>query len=196
MILSKKQLRYYIEEDAKANRRKTIKAKFYGDEVWRFIVTMRKLDYYGNKFKKNKFYFLRYIYSSYLYHKYSLKLGFSISNYNNIGFGFSIAHFGSIVINSSAVIGNYCRIHEGVCIGSTNGNKEAPIIGDYVFIGTGAKIIGNISICSFVSIGANAVVVKSICESHSTWAGVPAKMISSQDSLINLSPLIEKDLTK
>lgn len=71
----------------------------------------------------------------------SIKLGLSISNKTKIGKGFSIAHYGTIVINSNCTIGENCRIQEGVCIGATNGSKAAPIIGNNVYIATGAKII-------------------------------------------------------
>ena len=47
-----------------------------------------------------------------------------------------------------------------------------------MYIGSGAKIIGDIKIASNTVIGAGAVVVKSIEEENTTWAGVPAKMIN------------------
>jgi serine O-acetyltransferase len=72
-----------------------------------------------------------------------------------------------------------------VNIGSTNGSK-APKLGNNVFIGTGAKIIGDITIADNVAIGANAVVVKSITEPGTTWGGIPAKKISDHDSRSNM----------
>lgn len=62
------------------------------------------------------------------------------------------------------------------------GGKYAATIGDNVFIGTGAKIIGDISIANNVVIGANSVVCKSIEEPGITVAGIPAKKISEKDS--------------
>ena len=59
-------------------------------------------------------------------------------------------------------------------------------MGDNIFIGTGAKIIGEVTIADDVSIGANAVVVKSITEEGTTWGGVPAKKISNNNSHSNL----------
>ena len=58
----------------------------------------------------------------------------------------------------------------------------APVIGDNVFIGSGAKIIGNITVADNVVISANAVVMKSITEKGITVAGVPAKKISDTGS--------------
>lgn len=62
------------------------------------------------------------------------------------------------------------------------GKKTAATIGDNVFIGTGAKIIGDIAIADDCVIGANSVVVKSITEKGITVAGVPAKKVSSNNS--------------
>ena len=118
------------------------------------------------------------------FHKQSLKLGFSIP-LNAFGPGLAIVHYGTIVVSSAAKIGKNCRLHEGVNIGATNGSTLAPEIGDNVFIGSGAKIIGDISIADNVAIGANAVVVKSITE-VGTYGGIPAKKISDNDSRSNM----------
>ena len=78
------------------------------------------------------------------------------------GPGLSIAHAGTIVVNSNAKIGANCRIHVCVNIGAdvTDGSK-APIIGDNCYIGPGAKLFGSIILGNNVGIGANAVVNKS-----------------------------------
>lgn len=109
-----------------------------------------------------------------------MKLGFTVP-LNCFGPGLSIAHYGTITIGN-AKVGRNCRLQEGVNIGSTGGSKKAATIGDNVFIGTGAKIIGDISIANNCVIGANSVVVKSINENGITVAGVPAKKISENDS--------------
>ena len=94
------------------------------------------------------------------------------------------------MVNPQAKVGINCRIHEGVNIGATNGSDKAPIIGNNVFIATGAKIIGDITIANDVCIGANAVVTKSITEPGTTWGGVPAKKISNNNSHSNLSKFL------
>ena len=127
------------------------------------------------------------------WHYLSVRLGFSIP-INVFDKGFSIAHRGAIAVAQSAKVGVNCRIHEGVNIGSTNGSPKAPIIGNNVFLATGAKVIGDILIADNVAIGANAVVVKTIAEEGTTWAGVPAKKISNNSSRKNLSnELFEND---
>jgi len=81
-----------------------------------------------------------------------------------IGEGFYIGHFGGIIISPLARIGINCNISQGVTIGiSGNGDKRGvPTIGDNVYIGAGAIIIGKITIGNNVRIGANAVVHKDI----------------------------------
>ena len=187
MITTKKDLKYYLEQDAIALHRSNKKRpNLFGDEIWKFQIVLRKTEYYTNAYRSSKKqYIFHFVWYKFLLHRYSIKLGFSIPT-NVFGPGLSIAHYGTIVVNSAAKVGKNCRIHEGANIGATNGNSAAPQIGNNVFIGTGAKIIGNITIADDVAIGANAVVVKSITEKGCTYGGVPAKKISSNNSHSNL----------
>ncbi|WP_183243577.1 DapH/DapD/GlmU-related protein [Anoxybacillus mongoliensis] len=98
-----------------------------------------------------------------------------------IGENLIIAHGGNgVVIHPDAIIGNNVTIFHQVTIGINPGelgkSTKAPIIGDNVFIGVGAKIIGDVKIGDNVKIGANAVVVKNI-PANSTVVGNPAKII-------------------
>jgi len=95
------------------------------------------------------------------------------------GPGLSIAHFGSIVVNSKAKIGCYCRIHSATNIGTSGGG--VPTIGDYVYIGPGAIIYGDIRVGHRAVIGANAVVNRDV-PAGVTVAGAPARVISQRDS--------------
>jgi serine O-acetyltransferase len=74
-------------------------------------------------------------------------------------------HLNGIFIHENASLGNNCTIFQQVTIGS-NEHKDnpmsAPQIGNGVYIGAGAKILGDISIGDNVRIGANAVVTKSV----------------------------------
>ena len=58
----------------------------------------------------------------------------------------------------------------------------APTLGNRVWVGSGAKIIGPIKIADDVVIGANAVVCKDITEPNTTWVGAPAKKVSDTGS--------------
>ncbi|MBR6165054.1 MAG: serine acetyltransferase [Clostridia bacterium] len=191
MIYTKEQLIEYLNQDAKASKHNGITPKLFGDEIWKFQYCLRYCNYYYNKRKKHKTVFFPFLLWRIRYHHLSTKLGFTIPFSTKIGKGFSIAHYGSLVINGTTVIGENCRIHEGVCIGSTNGKKGAAVIGNNVFIATGAKIIGHITIADNVAIGANAVVVKDIDIPGTTWGGVPARMISQNDSHSNLSNMLD-----
>ena len=181
LICSKQDLVEYLREDKKALCKGNQKRPRWGrDEIWRFEILLRKTEYYTNC-KKNIFDDLLYAYYKYRFHKMSVALGFSIP-LNVFGKGLSIAHYGSIVVNHEARIGDNCRIQENVTIGSTGGSAKAPRIGNNVFIASGARIIGDLEIGDQCAIGANAVVTRSFVENHVTIAGVPAKVISQKGS--------------
>jgi len=112
------------------------------------------------------------------------KLGISIPPSTEIGSGFYIGHFGGITVNEKSVIGKNCNISQGVTLGQANRgkNKGYPKLGDNVYIGPGAKIVGAVKIGNNVAIGANCVVTKDIPD-NSVVAGVPGKIIS-QDGAI------------
>jgi serine O-acetyltransferase len=91
-----------------------------------------------------------------------------------VGERFVIDHFGGIVVSGYAVFGDDCRIRNGVVIGLRNVSDPcAPRIGNNVDIGTGAKLLGPITIGDNVLIGANAVVVRDV-PSDSIAVGIPA----------------------
>lgn len=183
---SKQMLKEVLFADAAANGRKSIRPRFCGDEVWKFQVWLRKLEYYTNLTGyKKKATTVHRIVAKVRYHNLSVKLGLSIP-INVFEKGLSIVHFGTIVVSKQARVGMNCRIHEGVTIGATNGSNKGAKIGKNVFIGSGAKIIGDVEIADDVAIAANSVVVHSILEAGTTWGGIPAKKISSNNSSSNL----------
>lgn len=189
MITTKSDLKDYLKQDAIALRcgeRK--RPSLFGDEVWKFEILLRKTEYYANRFRAGKkLYVFHYMWHRFRFHRLSVKLGFTVP-LNVFGPGLSIAHYGTLVVNANARVGKNCRIQEGVTIGTTNGSENAPQIGDNVFIGSGAKIIGDITVADDVAIGANAVVIKPITESGTTYGGVPARKISDRNSHANLVP--------
>ncbi len=93
-----------------------------------------------------------------------------------LGKRFRIDHFGGIVISGDAVFGDDCVIRNGVTVGLRHtGQRGAPMMGDRVDIGAGAKVLGSIRIGDDVAIGANAVVITDV-PSNSIAVGVPAKV--------------------
>lgn len=114
---------------------------------------------------------------------YEFKYGISISYQTKIGSGFYIGHFGTIVVNRHAVIGKNCNISQGVTLGKANrgGRAGYPVIGDNVYIGSGAKIIGNVHVGDHAAIGANCVVTKDVPD-YGVVVGVPGRVISLDGS--------------
>jgi serine O-acetyltransferase len=83
----------------------------------------------------------------------------------------------SVVIHKKAIIGENCTI--GTCVtlgGRGKGIEGAPIIGDNVYISSGAKILGPIRIGNNVIIGANSVVLKDVSDDK-TVVGIPAREV-------------------
>jgi serine O-acetyltransferase len=185
MISSKADYIRYLNQDKKALG---VKSKGIEDKIvryvspnpiWKFQKTMRKLEYYNNC-KNNGLYKLYFFYLKYKFKRISIKLGFSIP-INVFGPGLAIVHYGTIIVNSNAKVGQNCRIHACVNIGASGGQQEAPQLGDNVYIAPGAKIYGNIKIANNIAIGANAVVNKSFEEENILIAGNPAKKIKEID---------------
>ena len=92
-----------------------------------------------------------------------------------------IDHGMGVVIGETTEIGDDVLLYQSVTLGGTGKErgKRHPTIGNSVVIGTGAKILGNITIGSHTKIGAGSVVVRSVPE-HSTVVGVPGRVVRSR----------------
>jgi len=90
------------------------------------------------------------------------------------GPGLVILHSVGLVVNKSVRGGANVVLEGGVTIGAEK--DRSPVLGDNVFIGAGARIIGAVAVGSDVRIGANAVVVKDVPDG-ATAVGVPAKVV-------------------
>ena len=99
-----------------------------------------------------------------VYGHYQHKHGVWIPPVTKVGPGLLLEHLGDIVVNGRAVIGKNCNLSNSVTIGQSNrgARQGVPQIGDNVFIGPGAKIIGGISVGDNVAVGVNCVVVKDV----------------------------------
>lgn len=95
-----------------------------------------------------------------------------------IGKGLLIDHGSGVVIGETAIIGDNCTIFHGVTLGGTGKGrgKRHPTLHNNVFVGAGAKILGNIEIGNNAKIGANAVVLTNIPD-NATAVGVPARVV-------------------
>lgn len=101
-------------------------------------------------------------------------LGIDISDKATIGFGFTLFHGQSVVINKNAKIGKYVIIRQNTTIGNSKSDGNSPVIGDFVNIGANCVIIGDIKIGDHVIIGAGSVITKNI-DPMTVVAGNPAK---------------------
>jgi serine O-acetyltransferase len=108
--------------------------------------------------------------------------GIKVSPTTDIGPGFVIHNFSCIAIDAKK-IGQNCTVNQCVSIGAdySGPTGEKPVLGDNVFVGSGAKILGDVVIGDNVVIAANALVLKSVPD-NCTVSGVPARIISRQNT--------------
>ncbi|MBO9561995.1 MAG: serine acetyltransferase [Niastella sp.] len=142
---------------------------------FRYTYLLRKASTY-KKYTPGWFFY------SFLLNRYAYKYGFQIPSRTSIGEGFYIGHYGFVVINEKARIGRNCTIGPGVTIGQANRGKLKgyPTIGDNVWIGTNAVIVGNVRIGSNVLIAPNAFVNQDIPGS-SMVIGNPCQIIPKEN---------------
>ena len=136
--------------------------------IWKYMYFLRREEAASNKLTQ---YFWRRRKNDL-----GAKLGIII-NAGSCAKGLKIWHYGTTIINGDARIGENCTFHGQACIGNDGISEAAPVIGNNVDIGVGAKIIGGITIADNVKIGAGAVVTRSCLEEGATLVGVPAKVL-------------------
>lgn len=175
-ITTKKELKHYIEEDAKANHISIGYSYYlkllYGNVhacVFRYLKSLRKYEYYQNKRSILRFFYK--LYNRRLGLKYNLALPINV-----IGYGIYIPHIeGGVIINCES-IGNNFEINSGCVIGKGHTNMELPIIGHNVKMTVGSKIVGKVKIGNNVIVTPNSVVIKDVPD-NCVVAGVPTKII-------------------
>ena len=113
-----------------------------------------------------------------------------------IGSNFFMDHGLGIVIGETTEIGENVTIYQGVTLGgimpsiesdSQRNKKRHPTIGNNVIIGSGAQILGSITVGDYARIGANSVVSKDV-PSNVTVAGVPAREFARSAEKQNFKP--------
>lgn len=155
---------------------------FFTKPGYKFIFYFRFSNFFGKSNYRKIFYPL-YIIFRFLLKRTEMKYGIQIPYSTKIGKGFKIEHFNGIVINNNSSIGDYCKIRHGVTLGVSD--TGSPTLGNNVFIGAGAIIIGGITIGNNTVIGANAVVTKNVPD-NAIVAGIPAKILSYNGAEIKL----------
>lgn len=180
MIVNKQQLRDVLRAEKliylpKGSALEMILTSDNKYKVYRYLLVLRKTEYHYNN--RNLF-FHKFLYLLYRRKKNVLgrKLGIEISE-NSFDAGVTIYHPGSIVVNGYSRIGKGCLLHGDNCIGNDGKNYEAPVLGERVRLGVGAKVIGNVTIADDITIAAGAVVIESCDVRGAVLAGVPAKCV-------------------
>ncbi|MCA9901636.1 MAG: hypothetical protein KC433_25825 [Anaerolineales bacterium] len=106
-----------------------------------------------------------------------LRYGLELAPGDEIGGGLYIAHPVGCVIRPRKM-GENCSIIAAVTIGMRN-EWRFPVFGDRVFLGAGARVLGNIELGDDSAVGANAVVVKDV-PAGTTVVGIPARPLAKR----------------
>lgn len=142
--------------------------------IWEYIKALRHLEYYLNN-SENFLYKLMRTFYTIKVNRLSYITGFQIPP-NTCGKGLTIWHWGPIIINANARLGDYCVLHPLIVIGHKSRGLGAPKIGERVTISSNVSIIGDITIGNSVIIAPNAAVTCDLPD-NCVVAGVPAKII-------------------
>jgi len=119
---------------------------------------------------------------------YEYKYGISIPYQTQIGSGLYISHVGGIVIDHHTVLGKNCNLSHQITLGRANSGTGTgyPVIGDNVYIGPGAKVIGHVYVGDQAVISANCVVTEDIPD-HSVVFGSPGRVVPLDDSAVYIN---------
>ena len=100
-----------------------------------------------------------------------------------IGPGLYIGHFGPVILHPSVQLGGNCNLSQGVTLGWKHGSRErgAPRLGDRVYVGPGAILVGGVAIGDDAAIGAGAVVLGDV-PPRGVAVGNPARVVSRKGS--------------
>ncbi len=171
-----KNVRLFIKKDFEVSHGEFKYISFFKallfEAGFKYVFWLRITRYFYLRKRMN---LIRFAISRCILKHYSYKYGFDISYRTEIEKGFSIAHFGSIIISAER-IGDNCCVRPGVVIGGKLSEAGLPTIGNNVQFGVGCKALGRINIGNNVIIGANAVITHDI-EDNCVVAGIPARVI-------------------
>lgn len=178
-------LRQILRADLFRYRGETSRSAFLSaylhEPGFRFTYYLRKVAYYQQQ--KKAFGVFAYFYNRIHLHHYRFKYGFDISPTTNIGPGLYIGHFGGVVLSPHAVLGANVNIAQGVTIGAASRGPRtgAPTLGDRVWVGANAIIVGKVTIGHDALIAPGAYVNFDVA-SMAVILGNPGKVVSNAGS--------------
>lgn len=127
--------------------------------------------------------FCAYPFARLLYLRTGMKFGIRIPLNCEVGSGLYIGHWGGIWVNPGVRIGRNCVLGHEVTLGhvSRGPTRGVPEIGDCVYLGPGAKILGKVRIANHALVSANSLVLQDVPE-KGVVIGVPARVFSQTGS--------------
>lgn len=161
--------------------RRALLSAYLQDPGFRFTYHLRHVAYYAPR--RRSIGLLPYLWHRLHLHRCRFRFGFDISPTTAIGPGLYMGHFGMLVISPFAVIGRSCNINQGVTIGATSRGSRlgAPTLGDRVWVGANAVIVGKITVGSDALIAPGAFVNVDVPE-KAVFLGNPGKVVAQTGS--------------
>ena len=169
------------------NKKILIRELLFSKKTVSLLIYYRLCRYYANK-KKNIIEIFIHALLYWVFSNKQVAMGIELNQRTEIGYGLRLPHRGCIIIHPRVKIGNNCEVMQGVTIGNNilKSRDNVALISNNVILGAGAKIIGPVTIGSNVIVGANSVVTQHIGD-NSIFAGVPARKISSLNSVVSIN---------
>lgn len=187
MIQSKKDLKFYLQEDrianlgqAKIGFLKSLALRIYGSDgmmAYSYLQSLRQYEYGLNCLKgRGILNNIRCFYYRYRHHRRGIRYNISIGP-NMVGWGLRIPHIigGGLIINCNSM-GNHCIANAGVVVGNKSFKENRAVIGDHVELTIGCKVIGGVTLGNHAIVAPNSVVIKDV-PANCVVSGVPAQII-------------------
>jgi serine O-acetyltransferase len=178
----------------RASRSDLVSAFIY-EPGFRYMFYLRKAAYYH---RRRISFIIPLIYNRAMLKHYRHRYGFQLSPNTRIGRGLYLGHFGVIIVNSNAVLGDNVNLAPGVVIGQANRGKRKgiPTVGNRVWIGANAVVVGDIRVSDDALIGPGAYVNFDVPE-RAVVMGNPGSIVSysgTEEYVCNLAPSALQEL--
>ncbi len=159
---------------------------------FRFTYVMRKVAALAPRRKSPAVF--AYLFYRVWFHRLRFRYGLDISPQTKIGPGFYIGHFGGVVISPYAVLGSNVNVAQGVTIGaiSRGEKKGTPTLGDRVWVGSHAIVVGKITIGDDALIAPGAFVNFDV-PPNSVVLGNPGKIVSQTGSVGYINNIVDPE---